>query len=63
MPSLGIGRGSFFAVLLVFFIPSPHGIQNGFQALAEFGQRILNSRQNHGIDLAVDKSASTIARS
>ena len=43
--------------LLISFTPRPHGVQDGFEAFAELGQRILHSRRHLGIDLAVDESA------
>ncbi len=52
------------AAFVVVSPQSPHGIQNGLQAFAQFRQRILHSRRYFGVDLAVDKSPfSSIARS
>ena len=42
---------------LICFSPCPHGIQNWFQTFAEFCQRILHSRRDFSVDLAVYKSA------
>ena len=44
-------------LFLIVLSPRPHGIQNRFQAFAEFRQRILHPRRYFGVDLTVNKTA------
>ena len=50
-------RTGFFVLFLIVLSPRPHGIQNRFQAFAEFRQRILHPRRYFGVDLTVNKTA------